>query len=555
MKRIRLFVPALALSMFSLLIFATPRALAANFTWDGGGSDDKMTTAANWVGDVAPSAGSDLLFLTGVAEADRTVDNDFSADTSFNSITLSGAATSNSDYDFSGNAITLVAGISNNMTGSGVDIGHTFDLPITLNGNQTFDAGVGGLDFPDTLSLASFTLTFDTGSSTSSINGVISGTGGITKTDTGTLILRGNNTFSGAMTVSAGELVVGHQNGLGTSAGGTVVSNGAALYIYQSTGDVTYAEPLTLAGTGISAFSPTLSVGNSFGSGGGGSTTPYPTSTFSGPVTLQSAIKVGAGGRNGKITGALTGNFAISVTDNSVGTFEIAASSNGSATANSVLAPPTKETTYSDDQANTGISVYTNETAIVTGKRGSVSVNAGGILKGTGTVGSATISGKIAPGLSPGCLTTGDLTLFTGSTYDFEVGGKTACSQYDQIVVNGAVQLAGTLNLTLWNGFKPVAGQKYTIISNDGSDAVSGTFDSLDQGATLTVGSYKFSVSYNGGDGNDVVLTVTAGAASTGFSLMKSNPLVSMIAIFGAAGMLALLARRNFKPATARSKR
>ena len=43
--------------------------------------------------------------------------------------------------------------------------------------------------------------------------------------------------------------------------------------------------------------------------------------------------------------------------------------------------------------------------------------------------------------------------------------------------------------------------------SNDGSDAVSGTFAGLAQGATTDIGGNAFTISYVGGDGNDVVLT------------------------------------------------
>src|SRR5262249_24637762 len=34
-------------------------------TWDGGGADNNWSTAANWVGDVAPHAGDDLVFPSG----------------------------------------------------------------------------------------------------------------------------------------------------------------------------------------------------------------------------------------------------------------------------------------------------------------------------------------------------------------------------------------------------------------------------------------------------------------------------------------------------------
>lgn len=58
-------------------------------------------------------------------------------------------------------------------------------------------------------------------------------------------------------------------------------------------------------------------------------------------------------------------------------------------------------------------------------------------------------------------------------------------------------------------GFVPSPGQTFTIVNNDGNDAVSGTFASLSEGSVLTTaGGYRFSISYAGGTNtNDVVLT------------------------------------------------
>ena len=56
-----------------------------------------------------------------------------------------------------------------------------------------------------------------------------------------------------------------------------------------------------------------------------------------------------------------------------------------------------------------------------------------------------------------------------------------------------------------------------------------------------------------GGDGNDVVLTVTAvnasaipGAPNTGFAILTSNPLATLLGGLLAAAGLGLLARRQF---------
>jgi hypothetical protein len=61
--------------------------------------------------------------------------------------------------------------------------------------------------------------------------------------------------------------------------------------------------------------------------------------------------------------------------------------------------------------------------------------------------------------------------------------------------------LVGTL------GFHSDIGKRFTIVDNDGTDPVSGTFNGLPQGTTLLIGSANFQITYHGGDGNDVVLT------------------------------------------------
>ncbi len=130
----------------------------------------------------------------------------------------------------------------------------------------------------------------------------------------------------------------------------------------------------------------------------------------------------------------------------------------------------------------------------------------GGVLGGTGTVGSiAAPEGRLSPGLSPGRLRSGALTLGSGTSFVAEVGGVAAGVDYDQLAVTGAVDLGGaTLALTVTGSLPPDA--SLTLIENDGTDPVVGTFAGLAEGATLAVDGREFTVSYRGGDGNDVVL-------------------------------------------------
>jgi hypothetical protein len=76
------------------------------------------------------------------------------------------------------------------------------------------------------------------------------------------------------------------------------------------------------------------------------------------------------------------------------------------------------------------------------------------------------------------------------------------------VKANGTVSLNGaTLNVSLNNNFAPTISQTFTLIDNDGTDAVSGTFAGLSEGANVTLGGLKFTISYTGGTGNDVTLT------------------------------------------------
>jgi hypothetical protein len=85
-------------------------------------------------------------------------------------------------------------------------------------------------------------------------------------------------------------------------------------------------------------------------------------------------------------------------------------------------------------------------------------------------------------------------------------GGSTG---YDQLVVAGSVSLNNAaLNLAVTSPFVPTIGSSFTIIDNDSTDPVNGIFNGLAEGATVTVGATNFRISYVGGTGNDVVLTV-----------------------------------------------
>ena len=156
---------------------------------------------------------------------------------------------------------------------------------------------------------------------------------------------------------------------------------------------------------------------------------------------------------------------------------------------------------------NTGITAWA-----VTG--GILSVNgfmpntlftvSGATLGGSGTIGGFTgIGGLIlAPGNSIGTLTSNGNAVF-GPTSTFEVEAN-AAGEADKLVVKGTVNLTGSVLRVLAEAgsYKPKT--EYLIIDNDGGDAVVGKFAEI----TASLAFLTPVVIYNGGDGNDVVLTL-----------------------------------------------
>jgi hypothetical protein len=52
------------------------------------------------------------------------------------------------------------------------------------------------------------------------------------------------------------------------------------------------------------------------------------------------------------------------------------------------------------------------------------------------------------------------------------------------------------------------AGTSFVVISNTSNDPISGSFANLPDGGTITGGNNTFQANYEGGDGNDLTLTV-----------------------------------------------
>jgi len=137
---------------------------------------------------------------------------------------------------------------------------------------------------------------------------------------------------------------------------------------------------------------------------------------------------------------------------------------------------------------------------------GSVTAMENGVVKGSGTITARSLGadsgGRIAPGASPGAMTVqGNLELLAGSVLDLEIGGTTAGSGHDQLIVQNAatVSLGGRLVPQLTGGFTPAAADTFTVLVSN--IVITGALENLSAGRVGTAnGRGSFALTFiNGG--------------------------------------------------------
>ncbi|MGH6736861.1 MAG: beta strand repeat-containing protein [Methyloceanibacter sp.] len=296
-----------------------------------------------------------------------------------------------------------------------------------------------------------------------------------------------------------------------TLANATIENNNLIFFFEDSTaGNAT----ITTTGGAVTDFDDNSTGGNArFITELGG------TVDFSGSTGLTGTNQVSAG----SIAGA--GNYILGANELTVGSNNLSSEASGviSGTGGSLVKVGTGSLTLS------GINTYTGPTNVAAGQlivNGSldpisdVTVNNGATLGGSGMVGVVDVNagGILAPGASAGMLQTDDLTFAGTPQLRIELGGSTAGTGYDQVNVAGNATLANAvLSVSRIGGFDPAAGTTFRILDNDDNDAISGIFTGRPDGSTFLTGGRKYTIDYDGGDGNDLVLTI-GGAVINGTS-------------------------------------
>ncbi len=579
----------------ALVLLLAASSFGATRTWTGTTSG-QWTLNTNW-GGTAPSPGDDLVFPNGAANLTNA--NDFAANTPFNSITVGTGYTLNGNaINLGAGGLTVSSGgptvnIAFTLTASQV-----WTVPTASGLSQSGGIALNG----QTLSLSDTGTATPTISGAISGSGTIVKGGIGNWTLTGNNTYSGQLQINAGYLIASGANVFGVADN--TAANGTIVNAGGSLYIGPFTyptemitlndtgaggnGALQSSDTATLTGTvvlgtnvgmnfltgAVVTFSGVVTGSGRFGMGNSGiyildnagndftggviwGATGAPTSNLrlgvSNALPSSVSLKVGLGGTfdvngktqtitslsgSGNVTLGSGGNLTIT---NPSSVFDGTMSGSGSVTMTGGSSIWDSPNTYTGTFTHTGGGFNLNGSnggtlaAALTQSAGTFGVSS------NATAGVVNINGgTFFPGASGnGIGNTGNLTLAPGVTYTEFING-TAAPSYGNVHVTGSVNLGGSTLTLLGSGAGVAPGNTLTIIDNDGSDPVIGTFAGLPQGATIAggPGGLNYTISYTGGTGNDVVLT----ALGTAHAIPALDPriLVALMLLLGVIGFVSL---------------
>jgi fibronectin-binding autotransporter adhesin len=467
----------------------------------------------------------------------------------------SGLLTEDSDIA-AGNFPTAVGlcGSGNGMLGSGKTfVANSANALGCTGSSASFSGGTlkvngAGLAISTPMTLGSAGGTIDTNANNATLSGIVSGSGGLTKSGTGTLTLSGANTYTGATAVNAGTLQAGAANVFGNSSAVTVAS-GAVLDLNsfsQTLGSLAGAGNVTLGAATLTAggnnssttFSGALSGTGGLVKTGSGTLTLSGTNSYTGGTTVSAGSLIGD---SASLQGAITNNAMVIFDQASNGTYAgVMGGSGGLTKSGAGTLTLSGANTYTGSTAiNGGILSVGADNNLGTGgglafgggtlqysngfsSSRAVTLNAGG-----GTIdtngNSATLSGVVS---GTGGLTksgTGTLTLSGANTYS----GGTTVNAGSLLGDTASLQGAITNNATVT--FEQATDGTYAgAMSGSGSLTKSGTGKTILSGTNTYTGDTNINggiLSVNGSTTSNAL--VNSGGTLGGSGIINGNVTVN----------------------------
>ncbi len=457
-------------------------------TWTGAGAiaslahpNPNWSNPQNWQADVAPRAGDVLIFPNAPVAKTRLANNDYTPDTAFASISISGDG-----YQITGNAVQLQAGITNNFGFN------TVALPLTLSAAQTFtDAASSTLDLAGSINNGGHLLTINANGNVLFTGSSIGGSGGLTLEGngfSGKLFLQDSapDSYTGVTTVTAagvlyldgaqGDSIVGNLvAGVGT---GPVQNDVVRLALNNQIADTSNVTVYSDGLLDLEGFSDTI---GSLTTYGGYVVTGTGTLTLNGNVTTHIppagsatawiedhlALATGfgphtftvAGGTDLYVTATVSGGPGAELIKAGPGTMRLGA--DNTYTGQTVVSAGTLTAASADAPGSAGVTV--NSGAVLESDNGSLTgAPAFSTLVINGNLTNAGVVDIDGAGIVSTLAIRGNYTQAAGAALEMAVASTNA---FDQVTISGIATLAGTLDVSPKDGFQPAAGNQFPIVT------------------------------------------------------------------------------------------
>ncbi len=487
-----------------VLLLSGHSSQAGSATWRLNPVSGDWNTAANWTAGGPPNGATD----TATFQSSNVTDVSLSADTEVNGVVFNAGASAFTINSISGQFLIISGvGITNN---SGIPQNFVAVTKGVFNfGAIAFTnsatAGTGTFFTNTPRSSTQFLGTSTAGNGNFINNGAaIGGSGG---SSAGETLFAGNSSAAnGTFTNNGGTLSGGFGGitlfGEGSTAGNaTLIANrgsggganagGAILFFHKSSGGTARVEVFGNGNLDISRHdSPGITVGSVEGDGRvflGGDLLTVGSNNLS--TNFSGVIQDGGNGTGGSVTKIGTGKLVLSHRNTYTG---------GTTVNRGRLIVNTR------GRSGTG----SGPVQVNRGRLGGMGTIAGAVSLGTGSGLGAVLSPGYHHGSNPGTLTIqSPLTFNSDAAYEIEVNSSSATA--DEVVAPGV-----TINSGAQTSFADLgrgtltAGTVFTAINNTAPAPIAGTFSNLPDGSTFTSNGNTYQVNYEGGDGNDLALTV-----------------------------------------------